>query len=349
MNKRNRLLLGLAGVLVLAGVILAMIGYRLSLSSSTPSSSTAGSMAEPTSTMVPVLFAAEPLTAGVTVMPQAVKTVMLPVPPPPGAITKLTLAVGHVPTRPVPRGAMLTQADFEVSKGLVYAIPTGERAIAVRVNELKGVGGYLRPGDYVDVLLYMPANALYGAGIRQPLAQVLLRHVQLLAYGPVLKQGQSKQGQAATSKAAKPTIETRAQSVLGGSNKDQRQQQSAADVSPTKQVEARTAVLAVPEKEITRLMLGSNAGVLRLAAYAREKTPGGGGGSMQASAPERKSAEAGKTMQAAAGTESGSDDQVTLGELVGGGKASPPQHKGTTVERPGIITYYGDKVTVTHP
>ncbi|MBF7082489.1 Flp pilus assembly protein CpaB [Desulfallas sp. Bu1-1] len=39
------------------------------------------------------------------------------------------------------------------SEGLAFVIPQGQRAVTVAVDEVSGVAGLVRPGDYVDVLV----------------------------------------------------------------------------------------------------------------------------------------------------------------------------------------------------
>ena len=43
-------------------------------------------------------------------------------------------------------------ASKEAGSGLPPIIPTGKRAVSVRVNEVIGVAGYVLPGTHVDVL-----------------------------------------------------------------------------------------------------------------------------------------------------------------------------------------------------
>jgi pilus assembly protein CpaB len=64
--------------------------------------------------------------------------------------------------------------------GLAALIPTGMRAVAVRVNEIVGVAGFVVPGMRVDVLISgnPPGNAALGS-----VTKTLLQNVQVLSAG----------------------------------------------------------------------------------------------------------------------------------------------------------------------
>ncbi len=47
-------------------------------------------------------------------------------------------------------------ATGEEATTLSYAIPEGMRAVTIAVNDISGVAGLIRKGDYVDVIAYLP-------------------------------------------------------------------------------------------------------------------------------------------------------------------------------------------------
>ncbi|HKS86479.1 MAG TPA: Flp pilus assembly protein CpaB [Pseudolabrys sp.] len=53
----------------------------------------------------------------------------------------------------------------------------GLRAVTIRVDDVRGVAGFILPGDYVDVVLIAEA----GAARRENYSEILLQHVKVLA------------------------------------------------------------------------------------------------------------------------------------------------------------------------
>jgi pilus assembly protein CpaB len=55
----------------------------------------------------------------------------------------------------------------------------GSRAVAVRVDDVRGVAGFILPGDYVDVVWIQAENGFPGR--RDNYSEILLQHVKVLA------------------------------------------------------------------------------------------------------------------------------------------------------------------------
>jgi len=218
-----------AAVSVLAAIILAAVGYRMSREyaqkSETAQQQVKQKEAEQTLAVVAVksLAAYQPIARDdVALVPVSVK----PVDP----FTSLDEVVGKAPLIDVDAGAPVTRRYFREGNLLARAIPTGFQAVSISVTDVLAVGGFLRPGDIVDILIY-----LRGAeGIDKPQARVLLKNVRVLAY---LEQ-----------------VVDRPQGVED-KNPSQRQQ--------------RTAVLAIADQDTTKLMLGASVGELRLALHGQ--------------------------------------------------------------------------------
>ena len=119
-----------------------------------------------------------------------------------------------------------------------------ERALAVSVDEVIGAAGQLSPGDYVDVLLFLRQDTSNA----EQSAQIVIPAMRLLSVGDQL--GLANDGKPAVPPPVTP--EERAQAA----------QRRAA---------ARTVVLAVPEPLLSRLMLASQAGTLRLAVRSADE------------------------------------------------------------------------------
>jgi pilus assembly protein CpaB len=77
-----------------------------------------------------------------------------------------------IESRMAPKGA---------GAGLAATIPTGMRAVAVRVNEVAGVAGFVVPGMRVDILISgMPPGAAPALGT---LSKTLLQNIEVLSAG----------------------------------------------------------------------------------------------------------------------------------------------------------------------
>src|SRR6516164_7113020 len=61
---------------------------------------------------------------------------------------------------------------------LAALLDEGKRAVTVRVDDVRGVAGFILPGDRVDVVLI---RTLGGSGGPENVSDVLLQHVKVLA------------------------------------------------------------------------------------------------------------------------------------------------------------------------
>ena len=163
---------------------------------------------------------------------------------PAGSLTTLEQAIGRVPWRSLEAGTWLTEQSFDAGGSLARMIRPNERALAVVVDEVTGAGGQLNPGDYVDVMLYLRQEN----GNPQPSAQTVIPALRLLGVGDQL--GLTNDG-----KPGSPVATTTQDKA--------KQQQNRAT--------ARTVLLAVPEQLMTRLVLATQAGALRLAVRSADE------------------------------------------------------------------------------
>lgn len=72
----------------------------------------------------------------------------------PQAVTDLREILGRVTAVPVPKGAQVIGTYLEdiARSQLAYEVPRGQRAVTVAVSDITGVGGLIRPGNFVDVM-----------------------------------------------------------------------------------------------------------------------------------------------------------------------------------------------------
>jgi pilus assembly protein CpaB len=93
-----------------------------------------------------------------------------------GVITAIFAKEPIIASRLAPRGA---------GGGMAAMIPPGMRAVAVRVNEVVGVAGFVVPGMHVDVLI--SGNSPGGNGNLGTLTQTLLQNIEVLSAGQDFK------------------------------------------------------------------------------------------------------------------------------------------------------------------
>ncbi|MGI6408193.1 MAG: Flp pilus assembly protein CpaB [Thiopseudomonas sp.] len=157
---------------------------------------------------------------------------------PPGSFAEAEPLLGRVVWRDLPAGTVLNESSFETGGPLARMIRPEERALAIQVDEVISGGGHIQPGDYVDVLLFLRDDERNS----DRTAQVVIPALRVLTVGSAL--GADRSGEPLMAPVA----------------------EDAQDSRNNRRVEqARTAVLALPEQLLTRFMLASEVGKLRLA------------------------------------------------------------------------------------
>jgi pilus assembly protein CpaB len=143
----DRRLLSVLGMSVVLALVVAGIFYQVSSHAS----------AAPAVATKDMVIAVESLPLGLAIKPNHVKIIKVPATMfPKTAFSK----VDDVLDRSVVSGIIHDEALLEErlaprgsGMGLLPIIPTGMRALAVRVNEVIGVAGFILPGTRVDVLV----------------------------------------------------------------------------------------------------------------------------------------------------------------------------------------------------
>jgi pilus assembly protein CpaB len=138
--------------------------------------------------MTQVALATKDLEVGSVVKEDDVKVAEWPGAIPIGATTQVKDIVGRgvitaifakepiIESRLAPKGA---------GGGMAAMIPPGMRAVAVRVNEVVGVAGFVVPGTHVDILI--SGNSPGGNGNLGTLTQTLLQNIEVLSAGQDFK------------------------------------------------------------------------------------------------------------------------------------------------------------------
>ena len=103
-----------------------------------------------------ILVAAKNLDLGSVISEADLRVTAWPGTVPQGAIVKLADAIGRGITAPIYANEPVTESrlgEKGAGGGLAATIPPGMRAVAIRVNEIVGVAGFVVAGTHVDVLV----------------------------------------------------------------------------------------------------------------------------------------------------------------------------------------------------
>lgn len=172
MNKRFMSVLAFA---VIVSAVSSFILYKLITAQMAASAKSAGSK---------VLVAARNLESGALIKDGDVKLADWGGPVPQNALVKPEDAVGRGVIEPIYSGEPILESRVAArgaGAGLAAIIPAGMRAVAVRVNDVVGVAGFVSPGMHVDVLVAgNPPNAPPGVGT---LTKTLLQNIEVLSAG----------------------------------------------------------------------------------------------------------------------------------------------------------------------
>lgn len=149
MKRSNRLVL-LVGVFL---AIVAFVGILLLLQ--TPATPSGGENAVPTTKNVVVASADIPLSTRIRADQVETKTVAI-ADASVGSFGDVSQVIGQIARQPVAAGAQITETTLTGGfTGTVIDVetPAGLRAIAVRVDQISGVGTVIKTGDYVDSII----------------------------------------------------------------------------------------------------------------------------------------------------------------------------------------------------
>jgi pilus assembly protein CpaB len=133
--------------------------------------------------MAPVVVAARDLSAGRSLSPGDLSLAQWPqMGRPAGAFASVQSLTGRVLKTPASQGEPLLPGKLAakgLAGGLSAVVPPGYRAMTVRVDEVIGVGGFVQPGDHVDVLV----TVSLGPYREDPVTRIVLQDVKVLTVG----------------------------------------------------------------------------------------------------------------------------------------------------------------------
>ncbi len=227
----------IAALLIVSAVIMGIIGYRISQQDAQRDQQrqTAATQSDSYTYAQKVVIATRDIAKGELLDEAALMQV-------PYAIEvedsfgEIAALINKRSEQAIVKGAVIRSSDFEDDSQLADQIQHGYRAVAVKVDEVIGTGGFLKPGDYVDVVFNSRAGKETN---NRSLARRVLKNIRLIAFGNELE-GEKKPATDTTKNAA-------------AKNKDSGKR-------------SRSAVLEVPIEDVNVLILAESNGGLRLTA-----------------------------------------------------------------------------------
>jgi pilus assembly protein CpaB len=105
---------------------------------------------------------------------------------PPGMVAKKDGLIGRGVIAPVYAGEPVMETRLAapgMGGGLAATIPPGMRAVAVKVNEIIGVAGFVQPGMRVDVLITGLSPGPQSGGNDNPQVKTILQNIEVLSAG----------------------------------------------------------------------------------------------------------------------------------------------------------------------
>jgi pilus assembly protein CpaB len=77
---------------------------------------------------------------------------------------------------------------------MAYKVPDSKRAVAIGINSISGVAGYIRAGDYVDVFATLDIDTGVGSGQEETFTVLTLQDIEVLAVGSSSDQSEGSEG-----------------------------------------------------------------------------------------------------------------------------------------------------------
>lgn len=182
----GRALVALGGAV---GFILILYGVWRLAASERPVAQTAAATAKVTE----VVTAAKVLVRGQLIQPGDLKSTAISGAIPAGALTTPDQANGKIAIVDIqPQQLILsTLISSEASAaGLAMLVPVGQRVLSTDVTDDIAVGGFIRPGDIVDIQIVLPQDAIdpQASGGSRSESRTLLQNIRVLTVGPTFGQ-----------------------------------------------------------------------------------------------------------------------------------------------------------------
>lgn len=234
----------IAALLIISAIIMGVIGYRISQEDSQRQARAAQSTVSEAGSYTyaqKLVVANKNLLEGEVITEEDLLVVPYPVTIDNG-FSKIADLVGTRPTHDIAKGSPVRATDFDAPATLTTQISAGHRAVAIKVDEVIGTGGFLKPGDYVDVIFTTRASK---ETLNRSMSRRVLKNVRLLAFGASLDgEREPLSGEDGKSKS--------------NNDKDSGKR-------------SKSAVLEVELDDVNRLILAERSGDLRLIAIGDDE------------------------------------------------------------------------------
>ncbi|MGM0516320.1 MAG: Flp pilus assembly protein CpaB [Pseudomonadota bacterium] len=178
-----------------------------------------------------------------------------------GRYTRPAELFGRKTVARIPEGEVVT-ADLLESPAdgtpIGRSVSAGHKAIALAVDEVEAAGGFLAPGDMVDLVWFVDHRDTPG-----PYSRTLVRHVKVLAFGERIEPGPED--------AVSGSEEQASEDADGDSEEKPRlgdrfaPADDAEEEGEERQPRARSVVLEIADEQISEVVLAARTGKIRLA------------------------------------------------------------------------------------
>lgn len=206
---------------------------------------------QPDYKMVPIVVARTAIPARTSILPAMLDVKELPEPAvlpnnlrdpeeAVGAVTRDAVVAGE----PIIRDRLWPKGQ---QPGLTFVIPAGKRAVTVAVNEVVGVGGFIKPGDLVDILATFD-KAFFG----QESTVTVLQGVQVLAIAQAMKDDGKADAKVSTTVTVAVTLDEAQKLTLAEERGTLRLALRPSGTEPAAKVTATTASNLQPERPRVR-------------------------------------------------------------------------------------------------
>jgi len=173
----------IAALLIISAVFMGVIGYKISQEDVSKSRSVAqtSTTSEPSDfTYAQKLFIVNrSMAKGEIISAEDVQLIPYPLLVE-DSYTKAEDLINKKLESKIPVGAVIRHSHFEKQSKLAPHINPGYRALAIKVNETSSAGGFLQPGDRVDVIFTTKASK---DTYNKSMSRRLLKNIRLLAFG----------------------------------------------------------------------------------------------------------------------------------------------------------------------
>ncbi len=168
---------------------------------------------------------------------------------PSGALTQPEQAIGKIAHTAMVEGQTITSGEIgarSARQGLTFVIPEGMRAVTVALDPISGVGGFVYPGDSVDVLATFQQGEV-------AVTKTILQNVEVLAMNELTRRP--------VDGGRTPQVTDQTQTGQDATDGEEGQPET---------IQVKSATLAVAPDEAQSLLLSAFKGAVHLALRPRE-------------------------------------------------------------------------------